>query len=472
MAISCWEWSDRMRLWQKFFLLTLFLATLAVNSVSYILMIREHKNSLILAKEKAQAVCEAVVSELERSVQNEKEQTGYFALTEQEIMDLLSEKTDDLFSDCEIKVTPIAVRHDSVKQLPKDADKFQMTFINDRKEQSLIEVDTTVFWEGHFYRITVISNISSLLVQFEKDLVFSQWFGGVVSLCMAVALLVASLILTQPLKHLETMTKRIANGEYQTQIVIKGHDEITELSEHMNAMSAQIEANISRIEEISKSRETFIANMTHELKTPLTSILGFADILKIKSDITEDECREYASIIAAEAKRLRLLSQKLMELISLQETELQLQPVNLKELVEKAIATFSPICEEHQCFLQCNMKVVMINADSILLTSLILNLLDNANKASFPEQPIDIFLEEKRGKAVLCVQDYGIGIPQEQLAHVTEAFYMVDKARSRSAGGSGIGLSLCKAITEAHHGKFEIESKEKCGTKVSVTMCR
>lgn len=455
-----------MRLWQKFFLLTLFLAILAVNSVSCIPMIRGHKNSLVLAKEKAQAVCEAVISELEKCIQNEKEQTGYFLLTDQEIEKLLSEKIKEMASDYEIEVIPITLKYDSANLLPTSANHFQTTFLNDSKEKSFIQVDTTVFWEGHFYRITVTSDISNLFVQFSNDLFFSQWFGIVVSLCMAIALLMASLILTRPLESLESMTKRIANGEYQNRIAIKGNDEITELSEHMNTMSAKIEANIRRMEEISQSRETFIANMAHELKTPLTSILGFADILKIKSNITEEEYREYGAIIAAEAKRLKLLSQKLMELISLRETELQLQPVNLKELLEKAIEVFSPICEEHQCFLQFCMESVMVDADSILFTSLILNLLDNARKASSPGQSIEILLEKENDKAVLRIQDFGIGIPQEQLAHVTEAFYMVDKARSRNAGGAGIGLSLCKAITEAHHGSFKIESKEKCGTKV------
>lgn len=448
-----------MRLWQKIFLLTLILTLLAVNAVSFVLLLRSQRSSLILAKEKAQAVCETAVLELERSIQDEKERTDYFLLTEQDIMDLLSAEINKSALGCEVRVNPGV-----------SADYYQMALINDDYGEHLIQVGTSVFWEGHFYRVTVDSNVEELFEQFVRDLTFSRWFGGGVALIIAVLLLVSSLMLTRPLKRLETATERIANGEYSERIIVKGSGEIAELSEHMNIMSAEIEANINRIEQISSSRETFIENMTHELKTPLTSILGFADILTIKSDMTEDERREYASIIAAEAKRLRLLSSKLMELVALNETELELHPVNLKELIERAVEAFSPICAGRQCSICAKLEPVVIDADNALFTSLVLNLLDNALKASSPGQYIDICAEKKDGEAILHVKDSGIGIPEDQLAHVTEAFYMVDKSRSRSAGGAGIGLSLCKAIAEAHRGTLEIESAENCGTTVLLTV--
>ena len=178
---------------------------------------------------------------------------------------------------------------------------------------------------------------------------------------------------------------------------------MAELSRHMNEMAAEIEASIRRVEELARGREIFIANMAHELKTPLTSILGFADIMTIKSDMEEAERREYAAVIAAEAKRLKLLSSRLMELITIRETELALHPV-------------------------------------------------------------------REGNAVLAVRDYGAGIPEAELERVTEAFYMVDKARSRSEGGSGIGLALCRTIVEAHHGSLHIESREGRGTRVCAVL--
>lgn len=458
-----------MRLWQKIFLLTYLFTTLAVNSVAFMLMDRNQNSSLVLAKEKAQAVFDTVISELERCIQNEKARTGSFLLSEQEITSLLAAKIQISAWDCKIEVKPLEMAYFSVSRLPETAKTYQTEFLEEQTGEYLIRVASTVFWEGRFYRISTKNDISRLMAQFYRDRLYSQWLGGGVALITAIALLISSLVLTHPLKYLKTATRQIAYGEYQNRIVMKGHDEIAELAGHMNAMSAKIQASIHRIEKISKNQEIFIANMTHEMKTPLTSILGFADILIIKGDIKEEERREYASIIAAEAKRLRLLSSKLMELISLQETKLFLQPVNMKELLMRSMEAFAPICEEHQCVMRSKLRTVYIDADDALFTSLVLNLLDNALKASGPGQSIDISLMEEKGKALLQMQDHGIGIPQEQVEHVTEAFYMVDKARSRSAGGSGIGLALCKAVVEAHHGSFAIESQENRGTKVSLT---
>ena len=329
---------------------------------------------------------------------------------------------------------------------------------------------TTAFWEGRFYRVEVSTDVSELFGSFREDLIFSQWMSGAVSLLIAAVLLFSILYLTWPLKRLEAATKQIAAGEYGYRVRAKGHDEIAELSGHMDEMAAEIEANIRQVEALARGRETFIANMAHELKTPLTSILGFADIMTIKSDMGETERREYAGVIAAEARRLKLLSSRLMELISIQETELALRPVDFGELTERALEVFAPVCGERQCTVRKKLQPLQVEADEVLLTSLVLNLLDNALKASAPGQEIAVTLKEQEGSALLAIWDYGIGIPESELERVTEAFYMVDKARSRSSGGSGVGLALCKAIAEAHHGTLKIESKEHCGTRVSVVL--
>ena len=458
-----------MRLWQKIFLLSLLLSTLAINSVSFLFLIRSQRNTLLLEKEKALTACDALVTELEHSIREEKENKGYILLTADELDALLSERIFSLTGDrTQVAITPVSVKYGSVSQLPADRKNSLVTLLNVNSREYNIRVDTTAFWEGHFYRVSASYDVSAVFAGFHEDIVFSQWIGGTVSLLIAAVLLAAIRMLTQPLKRLETATRRIAAGSYQERLTVKGHDEIAELSQHMNNMSSEIEANIRKVEQVAENRKTFIANMAHELKTPLTSILGFADILTIKSSVTEAERREYASIIAAEAKRLRLLSSRLMELVSLEETELELKPASLKELVEQAVEIFSPIGEEYQCPVRLSLEPLSASVDRALFTSLILNLLDNARKASPPGCSIDITLSECSKKAVLQIRDHGAGIPQEQLSHVTEPFYMVDKTRSRKAGGSGIGLSLCKKIVEAHHGILQIKSQENYGTRVTI----
>lgn len=494
-----------MRLWQKIFLLTLCLTALAADSVSLVLLVRNHGNSLSLAKERVRTICDGAVLEMGHLIQERKEEKGCIMLTEGEMEELTEgvglDRNGQLFwknpageaeaegeaGENEIVITPVAKTAlilgdepgnaaagspDLTKNLSLNPGSVRTEYREDAG-RIRIGMETTVFWEGRFYRVEVFSDLSELFGRFQEDIVFGQWMCGAVSLITAVFLLLSILYMTRPLKRLEAATKQIAAGEYGYRVRPKGHDEIAELSGYMNEMAAEIQDNIRRVEELAGERETFIANMAHELKTPLTSILGFADIMAIKSDMGEAERREYAAIIGAEAKRLQLLSSRLMELISIRETELVLAPVNLKELTERALEVMEPVCAGQQCSVRRELQPLQAEADEALFTSLILNLLDNALKASKPGQEIVVTLKESRGSAVLAVRDYGIGIPEEELDRVTEAFYMVDKARSRAKGGSGVGLALCRAIAEAHHGTLRIESREGRGTMVRAELpCR
>ena len=483
-----------MRLWQKIFLLTLFLTALAVSAISLLLLARSHRNTLLLAKEKIQTVRDSAVAELGHLVQERKDDSGQQLLTESDLEDLFvmfcltseefrkgadgatdeagSDETTDEAQKNDIVIMPLETGIFSAARLPREAGS-AATVLVEKEGIRRISTYTTAFWEGRFYRVEVSGDVTDLFRQFEEDLRFCQWMCGGVSLAVATVLLFSILWLTRPLKRLEAATERIAAGEYGYRVPAKGHDEIAELSNHMNVMSGEIEDNIRKVEALAASRETFIANMSHELKTPLTSILGFADIMTIKSHMEEAERREYAAIIAAEAGRLKALSSKLMELVSLQGAELVLRPVELGALVERAALALSPVCQAQQCTVQRDLEPVTALADEALLTSLVMNLLDNALKASALKghgRQIDISLKKEYDKAVIKVRDYGIGIPGDQLEHVTEAFYMVDKARSRQSGGSGIGLSLCKAIAQAHRGSLRIESREGQGTEVSLIL--
>lgn len=201
-------------------------------------------------------------------------------------------------------------------------------------------VDSTISKSGYFISPASLERLLSELCP--------VLFGGSteVSLAISAALLVLSIAITRPIKKLEDATGRIAEGHYGYRIECKGRDELSELAGHMNDMAAHTEADSAFIERVAESRRKFIANMTHELKTPLTSILGFADVLRVKPDISESETREYADIIFAEASRLKLLSSSLMELLTVEEVELPLVPVDIAALVEREVRVYRPVCEE------------------------------------------------------------------------------------------------------------------------------
>jgi signal transduction histidine kinase len=238
----------------------------------------------------------------------------------------------------------------------------------------------------------------------------------------------------------------------------------------MNDMATHIEEDAAYIESVSDSRRKFIANMTHELKTPLTSILGFADVLRIKSDMSDEERRNYADIIYTEANRLRMLSSRLMELITIDEVEMHMTDVDIADLIMREVKMYLPICEEANISLTTDLESAVVLADETLFATMIVNLIDNARKASASGKEIHVCCKKKAHHVLIQVKDHGIGIPKEQISHVTEAFYMVDKARTRKAGGAGIGLALCKAIVSAHHGELLIESNIGEGTTVTVSV--
>ena len=165
-----------------------------------------------------------------------------------------------------------------------------------------------------------------------------------------------------------------------------------------------------------------------------------------------------------------MLSSRLMELITIDEIELHMMPVNIADLIMWEVKTYRPICEEADILLVADVEAAVIQADETLLATMIVNLIDNARKASEIGKEIFVCCRKKAHRLLIQVKDYGIGIPKEQLAYVTEAFYMVDKARTRKAGGAGIGLALCKAIVAAHQGELSIESRLGEGTTVTVSL--
>ena len=207
------------------------------------------------------------------------------------------------------------------------------------------------------------------------------------------------------------------------------------------------------------------------MKTPLTSILGFSDLLRIQRTVPDEQRQEYAGIIVEEAKRLRTLSGKLMELITVGHTQIEKTPQPLPQLFHEVQAVLSPMLEKNDIALQAQPVDGIIEADAELLKSLLYNLIDNAAKAS-PAGGIvrlDAVLSQE-GKVKITVKDFGIGMPQEELRKVIQPFYMLDKSRTRKHGGAGLGLALCVEIVRIHGGELHIESEPGKGTAVSFEM--
>ena len=210
-----------------------------------------------------------------------------------------------------------------------------------------------------------------------------------------------------------------------------------------------------------RRQEEFTCAFAHEMKTPMTSIIGYADILRSRA-LSETEQRRCANYIFTEGRRLERLSVKLLDLLVLQRRDFPLAPVALDALIEETVRVFAPVMKQHHIVLKGTVESGERPAEPDLLKTLILNLLDNARKA-MPEGG------EIRLRQTLT-PDTGCGMAPEELQRITEAFYRVDKSRSRAQGGVGLGLAIAKEIAELHGGVLSFESQPGRGTRVTLTV--
>ncbi|MDE6752561.1 MAG: HAMP domain-containing histidine kinase [Eubacterium sp.] len=305
--------------------------------------------------------------------------------------------------------------------------------------------------------ITAVAESQNILLK-----IYMGVFLLLVLLCAALSGSISKL-LTKPLSELSRASREISSGNLSRRAEVKTNDEVGFVAYDFNAMVTQLENNINH-------QEQFIASFAHETKTPMTSIIGYADL--IRSGILDaDEIKEAADYIASEGKRLENLSQKLLELIVAGKEKRNIKPVSVSDLINDFAEIYRPVYEKQniELFCDCEAGVCLLDAD--LIKSLIINLCDNARKAFDGRKGIikikSIMIEN--GCAIqIC--DNGPGIPEKDIHHLTEAFYRVDKSRSRKMGGSGLGLSLCKEIAAVHDGSIKIESELDKGTAVTVVL--
>lgn len=222
--------------------------------------------------------------------------------------------------------------------------------------------------------------------------------------------------------------------------------------------------HVEKLNLLVKQREDFINGFTHELKTPMTVIMGYADLLRLKK-CDEEISQKALNYIYAESKRLEKLSFKLMGLMSLTEEKLELELIEVSSFINNFVDNedFNLTINE----IETDIDKGYVKGDKELLEVVIRNLVENANKAEPKDNRIYVKGEVLSNKKYrISVIDNGKGIPKEHISRVTEDFYMVDKSRSRTNGGSGIGLSLVKKILEFHKASLHIESKVGEGTIV------
>lgn len=465
-----------MRFWQKIFLISLAVLTVAVNTIAYLLIGNNHQ--LNKEKEIKSSVDEysIVVSSFQTNVLYERYRSSEAELDDTQITQIAREFSylftlDNLYIQLNKGGERVfsnftrdlpANLYVNVNQLSEGDARVLIRRDDDSRVYLYITSPVTIQSSNYFF--TTIKDITNIYDVKNDQLRFFSVLGPIVSVVVAFIMLVLSKLLTSRINRLRKSTMKVANGEYNA-IEIKSKDEIGELTADFNTMTEAVKQKVEKLEDIASERKVFIDNMTHEMKTPLTSIIGFSDLLR-SARLDDETVHDYAESIYKEGKYLKSISSKLMDLILLRQKP-EMTEIDVPRLVEEIDESVRPIASSRQVAFSAASVETKLVCDRELIKSLLYNLIDNAVKASQPGTCVTLnayFTQD--GVMEFSVADQGSGIPKEELDKIFEPFYRVDKARSRKYGGAGLGLALCMEIAHAHAATLEIESEVGRGTVI------
>ena len=325
---------------------------------------------------------------------------------------------------------------------------------------------TETMCDGAF-TITYAKDISYLDEELKSLSISFMLVSGLASVVLALSLYFIQRKLYAPLQKLREATKAISQGDFSARADDSGKDEFAELAEDFNAMSDKINEQMDELKTVAEQKQTMLDNLGHEMRTPLTSIYGAAEY-SFRHTLSEEERMQSLLDIMSESKRLQRISKILLDSAFIRENGIQMGKLSAGGLMMKIHNIFLMRASEKRIKLNFTGSDFEINGDETLLEILIANLTENAVRACRENGKIELGAEEIDGVKTLYVRDNGIGMTKEQIEHITEPFYRTDKARSRTEGGTGLGLALCKRIAEAHNATLEFESEPNVGTTAYV----
>lgn len=299
--------------------------------------------------------------------------------------------------------------------------------------------------------------------------------GGIIAIVFVVITgYFISRSIVSPITQMKEIAQALAKGDFSKRVDVRTKDELAVLAGSLNKMADELELKIDNLRKMDKVRTDFVANVSHELKTPLTSIKGFIETLEDGAIDDKENARRFISIIKKHAEALTNI---INDLLSLSELELAKDRISkssfdLKALLNEVILGFGHATSNKKQKLELDSKGsnFKILADRAKIEEVFVNLIDNSVKYTPETGLIKIAVTEQKDIFEITVEDTGIGIPQEHLDRIFERFYRVDKARSRKFSGTGLGLAIVKHIVLLHDGNIDIESRLNHGTKVIITL--
>lgn len=379
-------------------------------------------------------------------------------------LELYTEDDKQILSDWERHV---ADTRPELEQADMDTRKFLIRTVDGRRYvfiSSIINIKNTSM------KLILSSDIENVYEKRIEDYEFFLLVSLGISCILAFGMYIISIKLTKPIRSLSESAMEIAKGDYGARVTeYGGEDEIEILKHNFNKMAEVIEEKIMELHYHNEAQQRFIDSLNHEIKTPITSIIGYSELL-LRSKVDEKIKEQALQYINSEARRLSVLNNTMLKLTLLREEESKREPVAVSSCINNAVLALSYKLEQKNNHIHMEIEDTKVIADRSQLEVLFINLIDNACKASSEGQEIVItgaFDQDKECYQVK-IEDHGIGIAAEDLDKILEPFYMTDKVRTRKENGLGLGLAICNEICMKNQVIMSFESTVGAGTSVTV----
>lgn len=306
----------------------------------------------------------------------------------------------------------------------------------------------------------LVSDYDDIIASGQRMMNIAFLLIGGITLIIIILTFYFSGSLTKPFSQFISHLNRVSEGHIDERADIKGNYEIEEIGDAFNEM-------LEKIQEIDNSRQQFVANVSHELKTPLSSMKVLAESLLSMDNAPEEFYREFMEDINSEIDRETKIINDLLTLVTLDKTEskLNLTGVNVNELIEQVMRMLKPVSEKKRITLEIkSFREVIASIDETKMYLVFMNLIENGIKYNKPDGKVTVSINSDHRDMTIKVMDTGIGIPHDQLDRIFERFYRVDKNRSRDTGGTGLGLSIVHKTVLMHGGSIRCHSSGEHGT--------
>lgn len=295
------------------------------------------------------------------------------------------------------------------------------------------------------------------------------WGLGLVILLTAGVGLLLFRRLTKRLRAMQDVVADFEEGAFDRRVEVTSHDEIGRLGECFNRMADNLEATMEELRQADRMRRELVANVSHDLRSPIASIQGYLETVHMKDgDLDSEERQRYVKTALKNTKRLNTLVNELFELSKLETKQVEpaIESFPIAELVQDVVMQYEPRAEEQSVILESELpgRRARVEADIGLIERALSNLIDNAIHYTPEGGEVRVRLDNEQDDVCVEVADTGPGIPEDDLPHIFDRFYRVEKSRDRDRGGAGLGLAIAKTILELHDRTLEVESTVGEGT--------